>query len=196
MGKVIAEFTMSLDGFIAGPGDDVGRLFKWYRSGDTDFSPPDSEMVFKVSRPSAEYLQESWSKIGVIVTGRRDFDVSKAWGGQSPLGVPIIIVTHSPPQEWLREGSPFLFDTRGVVSAIERARQIAGERVIGVSGTQITRQCLKAGLIDEIHIELAPILLGDGIRLFDHLETGPIDLEILRVIDTPSVTHLSYRVVK
>ena len=196
MGKVIAEFTMSLDGFIAGPNDEVNRIFGWYSSGDTDFPVPSSTMVFKLSRASAELLRESWGTLGAIVTGRRDFDVSDAWGGTPPLGVPIFIVTHSIPQEWAKEGSPFTFVTDGVESALAQAKASAGDKDVGIGGTKITQQCLQAGLVDEIQLHLVPVLLGAGIRLFDHLEDEQIALEKIRVIDAPDVTHLRYRVVK
>lgn len=196
MGKTVAAFTMSLDGFIAGPNDEVGRLFKWYFSGDTDFRVPGVDMVFKVSQTGADYLKEEWSKIGAMVTGRRDFDVSNAWGGQLILGVPHFIVTHQPPQEWLGEDSPFVFVTEGVETAVALAKAAAGDKNVGVGGSQIVQQCLKAGLIDEIQIELAHMLLGDGIRLFDNLADYAIDLEKIEVIDTPDVTHLHFRVVK
>jgi dihydrofolate reductase len=196
MGKIIADFTMSLDGFIAGPNDDVRRLFTWYSGGDTDFPVPGTGMVFKISRASAEHLREAWGSLGALVTGRRDFDVSNAWRGNPPLAVPTFIVTHDPPAEWVKPGSPFTFVTDGVESALAQARQAAGAKNVGVGGTTIVQQSLNAGLLDEIHIELAPILLGQGIRLFDHLEVAPIDLEIIDVIEGAGVTHLMYRVVK
>ena len=196
MGKVIAEFTMSLDGFIAGPNDDIRRLFGWYSSGDTEFSVAGSTMVFKVSRASAAYLQEAWGKLGAIVTGRRDFDVSDAYGGVSPLGVPMFIVTHRIPQEWVKDGSPFTFVTEGVEHAVALAQKAAGGKVVGIGGTTIVQQCLRAGLLDGIHIHLAPILLGAGIRLFDQLGPEPIDLERTQVIEGTGVTHLDFRVVK
>ena len=196
MRKVTAQFTMSLDGFIAGPNDEIDKLFHWYSSGDTDFPVPGTDRPFKISRASAELLRKEWDKIGAIVTGRRDFDVSQAWGGISPLGVPIYIVTHRVPQEWVREGSPFTFVTDGVESALAKARQAAGDRNVAVSGSTIIQQCLRAGLLDEIQIDLAPILLGAGIRLFDHLGTEPIELECTKVIEGAGVTHLQYRVLR
>jgi hypothetical protein len=84
MGKITIGFTMSLDGYIAGPGDDIRQLFRWYRSGDTDFPVHGTDMVFKISRASAEHLRGAWDSIGALVTGRRDFDVSHAWGGTPP----------------------------------------------------------------------------------------------------------------
>lgn len=192
MGKVVAAFTMSLDGFIAGPQDEVDQLFRWYYSGDTEFPVAGGQMVFKVSRASAEVMQANWSQIGVIVTGRRDFDVSHAWGGHPPVGERVFIVTHNPPQEWIKDGSPFTFVTEGVERAIELAQAAAGERTIAISGTQITQQALRAGLVDEIHIDLAHLLLGKGIRLFDQLGPDPIDLACTSVIEGIGVTHIHF----
>jgi dihydrofolate reductase len=153
-------------------------------------------LTFIVSQASAAYLQEAWSQLGAIVTGRRDFDVSRAWGGSALMGLPMFIVTHRPPEEWLGDDSPFTFVAEGVETAVSLAQEAAGNKNVGVGGTQIVQQCLQAGLIDEIHIELAHMLLGDGIRLFDNLAGYDIDLEKIRVIDTPDVTHLRFRVVK
>lgn len=196
MSKIITEFTLSLDGFVADADDDVGRLLRWYRAGDTEFVVPGGGMTFKVGRASADRLRAAWGQFGAIVTGRRDFDVSKAWGGQPPFNVPTFIVTHDPPAEWSQPGSPFTFVTDGVEVAVARARAAAGERSVAVSGTQVVRQALRAGLIDEIQIDLVPMLLGEGISLFEGLGAPPIDLEIIDVIPGTGVTHLLYRVVK
>jgi len=196
MGKVIAEFTMSLDGFIAGLDNDVRRLFGWFGSGDTDLPVPGREMAFKVSRASAEHLRKEWGTIGAMVTGRGDFDASEAWGGTPPWGVPAFIITHRVPQEWVKESSPFTFVTEGVESALKKAKKVAGDKNVVVGGSTIIQQCLKAGLLDEILIDLAPILLGAGVRLFDHLGTDPIDLEKILVVNAPDVTHFKFRVVK
>jgi dihydrofolate reductase len=195
MGKVSAEFTISLDGFIAGLDDDIRPIFDWYWSGDVPFPVEGTDMVFRLSQASADVLSEEWSQLGAVVTGRRDFDVSNAWGGAPPLGVPVFIVTHHPPEEWA--GHPlFTFVTDGVASAVEQARKFAGDKTTGIGGSTITRQCLQAGLLDELFFHVVPILLGDGIRLFDQLGSPPISLEILKVVDAPGVTHLKYRVVK
>jgi len=196
MSKITTQFTMSLDGFIAEPNDDVGRLFRWYASGDTEFQVPGVSRPFRISRASADYLSRAWSNFGAIVTGRRDFDVSNAYGGQSPFGVPMFIVTHQPPAEWLNKESPFTFVTEGVERAVELARQAAAGKEVAISGTTIVQQCLRVGLIDEIYIDLAPILLGVGIRLFEHLGAEPIDLENIGLIQGTGVTHLRFRVVK
>lgn len=196
MSKITTQFTMSLDGFIAGPNDDIRHLFRWYSSGNTEFRVPGVDRPFKISRASADYLREAWSNFGAIVTGRHDFDVSDAYGGKSPFGVPMFIVTHQPPSEWINQESPFTFVTDGVERAIELARQAAAGKEVAVSGTTVVQQCLRAGLIDEIYIDLAPNLLGAGTRLFDHLGINPIDLENIGLIQGANVTHLRFRVVK
>lgn len=198
MGTINAGFSMSLDGFIAGPNDDVSRLFAWMALGDTklDVSSGDTEFDLKMSSQDAEQYQEMATQTGAIVSGRRMFDVAGAWGGKHPMGVPVVVLTHTIPQEWAYEGSPFTFVTDGVASAIEIAREIAGEKNIGVGGADITRQCLKLGLLDEIGIDLVPVLLGQGVRLFEHLGIEPIELETTRVSTAPGVTHLSFRVHK
>ena len=186
---------MSLDGFIAKPNDEVGSLFGWYFEGDTEFQVPGTPK-FKISSASAKLLRETWGAIGAIVTGRRDFDVSNAWGGTAVLGVPTFIVTHRVPQEWAHAGSPFTFVTDGVESAIEKAKVAAGDKDINIGGTQIVQQALRAGWVDEIQIDLVPILLGEGIRLFDQLGPNPIELESTGLIEGKGVTHLRFRVVK
>jgi dihydrofolate reductase len=204
MNTVYVELAMSLDGFVAGPndgpeqplGDGGERLFKWYSSGDTAFPLRGTDMVFRISRASAELLQEEWDTIGAMVAGRRMFDIANAWGGHPPGGGPCFIVTHTPPKEWIKEGSPFTFVTDGVESAIRQAKKAAGDKNVAVSSANIMQQCLKAGLLDEIRIDLAPVLLGGGVRLFEHLGTEPVDLETIRVVEAPGVTHLRFRVVK
>ena len=203
MGKVTFNITVSLDGFVAGPndnpnnglGDGGERLFDWYFSGDTEIPISDGNMVLKVSSQSAQILQAAMSAYGAGVWGRRNFDIAGAWGGHPP-GRPCFIVTHNVPQEWLYEGSPFTFVTDGVESAIRQAKQAAGEKDVVVCTASVLQQCLSAGLMDEIHIDVAPILLGSGVRLFDHLGVAPIGLESIRAIQAPGVTHLGYRVVK
>ncbi len=195
MGKVIAGLGMSLDGFIADRNDGVWALYQWLTHGDTPFEGIGGHR-FMTSAASAARYQAVTQATGALVTGRHDFDASEAWGGVSPVQGRTFIVTHSPPQAWLTPESPFTFVSEGVASAIEQARQAAGEKNVAVNGSKIIQQCLNAGLIDEIQIDLAPVLLGDGIRLFEHLSGTPLQLEISGVIDAPGVTHLSYRVIR
>jgi dihydrofolate reductase len=202
MGKVIFNMTVSLDGFVAGPNDspdnglgDGGEgLFNWYFSGDTEVKISEGTPVLKVSSQSAEILQESFKNYGAGVWGRKTFDIAHAWGGHPP-GTPAFIVTHNVPQEWVRERSPFTFVTDGVESAIRQAKAAAGDKNVVVCTASILQQCLNAGLMDEIHIDLAPMLLGNGVRLFDHLSIKPTELEPIRVLQAPGVTHLAFRVV-
>ena len=204
MGKVSMGLSMSLDGFIAGPndgperplGEGGERLFRWYSSGDTEYRLPGTEMVFKISPQSAELLREAHSTMGAFVTGRRTFDITNGWGGRPPLGVPTFVVTHTVSQEWVYEGSPFTFVTDGVESAVEQAKALAGDKDIAVGAASIAQQCIRAGLLEEIHIDLVPVLLGGGVRLFEHLGPEPIELERARVIEAPGVTHLTFHVLK
>lgn len=204
MSNVIFGNSMSLDGFVAGPndgpenglGDGGAALFAWYTNGNVDVPLPGTDMVFKVSRASADLLHAVWSTIGAMVAGRRMFDIAHAWGGNPPGGGPCFIVTHHPPQEWLMEGSPFTFVTDGVESAVALAREAANGKNVAISSASIAQQCIRAGLLDEIHIDLAPVLLGGGVRLFDNLGTTPLELEILQVVEGIGVTHIKYRLVK
>jgi dihydrofolate reductase len=204
VGKIRTGHSTSLDGFIAGPndgseipmGEGGEQLLAWYSGGDTEYRLPGTEMVFRVSPQSAELLRETCETTGSLVTGRRTFDLTGGWGGKHPLDVPVFVVTHTVPREWNYEGSPFTFVTDGLESAVEQARAVAGDKDVGVIGASLVQQCIRAGLLDEIHIDLVPVLLGDGIRLFDHLGTEPIELESTRVIEGAGVTHLTFRVVK
>ena len=205
MGKVIAGFATSLDGFVAGPNDSpeqpLGeggeRLFEWFFDGDTEFTMPSGGMTLKLSPASAEAVVNVFRSTGAIVSGRRMFDVANGWGGRHPIDAPVFVVTHSVPQDWIRknEGAPFTFVKDGVESAVKQAKQAAGDKNVGVGGANVAQQCLELGLLDEIYVQFVPVLLGGGVRLFDDLKTAP-ELETTRVIDAPGVTHLTYRVVK
>jgi dihydrofolate reductase len=205
MGKVRTGHSVSLDGCIAGPndgpeapmGDGGERLLAWYSGSDTEYRVPGTEVVFKVSPQTAEVLRETRRTTGALVTGRRTFDLTNGWGGGHPLGVPVFVLIHTVPQEeWVYEGSPFTFVTDGPESALEQAKEVAGDRDVGVIGASLVQQCIGAGLLDEIHFDLVPVLLGEGVRLFDHLGTEPIDLGCTRMIEGAGVTHLTFRVVR
>jgi dihydrofolate reductase len=204
MGKVRTGLSVSLDGFIGGPNDGpeapmgVGgeRLLAWYAGGDTEYRMPGVDMVFMVSPQTAAFLEETRRATGALVFGRRTFDLTNGWGGKHPLDVPVFVVTRSVPQDWVYEGSPFTFVTDGLESALDQAKAVAGDKDVGVGAASIVQQCIKAGLIDEIHLDLVPVLLGAGVSLFDRLATGPIDLECTRVIEGAGVTHLTFRVIK
>jgi dihydrofolate reductase len=118
-----------------------------------------------------------------------------AWGGNHPMGRPVVVVTHSVPDGWPREDAPFTFATDGIESAIEKAKALAGDKVVGVNGGTIARQCPNAGLLDEIWVDLVPVLLGGGPAFFDQLKDVPVELEgPISVVQSTDVTHLRYRV--
>ena len=196
MSKVTAGFSMSLDGYVADPNDGVDDVFKWYSTGNTDGDYTVGDTTFQMSAQGAEYIKEAGQVAGVLVTARRTFDVANAWGGRHPMDVPIVVVTHRIPEEWVnRKGSSFTFVTEGVPKAIEKAREIAGDKDVVVGAPSVTQQCLLLGLLDEIHIDLVAVVLGGGIRLFED-GRAPVHLEITAASGTPTVTHLTYRVVR
>jgi dihydrofolate reductase len=116
-------------------------------------------MVFRVSQQSAEMLREAHAGMGAFVTGRRTFDISNGWGGSPPLGVPTFVVTHAVPDEWVYEGSPFTFVTDGVESA-SRGEGGRGRQDVAVGAASIAQQCIRAGILDEVHVDLVPVSSG------------------------------------
>src|SRR6266536_5469739 len=178
MAVVISEMSMSLDGFVAAPADQVGPLFDWYANGEVETPTAVPERwTFRTSEASARYLREGLMKIGAEVIGRRLFDLTNGWDGAGPSGAPVFVVTHSVPEERQDKDAPFIFVTGGVASAVEQARATAGDGLVGVAGPNIVQQCLDLGLLDEVRINLVPVLLGEGIRYFDNLADSPVMLE-------------------
>ena len=151
-------------------GEGGERLFEWFFDGDIEFTMPSGTMTLKLSEASAEALADIFRSTGAIVSGRRMFDVANGWGGRHPIDVPVFVVTHTVPQEWVKEGSPFTFVTDGLESAVKQAKHAAGDKIVGVGGANVARQCIQLGLLDEIYVQLVPVLLGGGVRLFDRLE--------------------------
>ena len=197
MSKVVALMSMSLDGFVADRNDGVAEVFDWYfHSGDVEFNTGGSDpMTFKVSKPSAEHLRALWSELGAVLTGRRTFDVAQGWGGNHAWG-PAFVLTHQIPAGWPRPNSTVHFVTDGIHSAVKRAKAAAGGKSVAVHGADTIQQLLNAGLLDELNIDVAAVLLGSGVRLFDHLAGTPAVLGSPRVIQGVGVTHLRYPVRK
>lgn len=197
MSKVIAIMSMSLDGYVADVDDGVADVFEWYfTSGDVEFHTGGADpMTFEVSEPSAEHLHGLWSELGAVLTGRRTFDVAQGWGGNHAWG-PAFVLSHEIPAGWPRPDSTVHFVTDGIESAVSRARTAAAGKSVGVHGADTIQQCLNAGLLDEIHIDLAAVLLGSGVRLFDHLAGTPLVLGDPTVTQGIGVTHLRYPVRK
>jgi len=196
MTKVVAIMSMSLDGYVADSTDGVAEVFDWYFSGEVEIPMPSatSDMTFRVSPPSAEHVKGLMAEVGAMLTGRRTFDRADGWGGQHPWDVPAFVVTHNVPDGWPRPGSTVEFVTDGIESAVARAKSAAGGRSVGVHGPQTIQQCLNAGLLDEIHIDLAAVLLGGGVRMFDHLANTPVILGNPTAVLGEDVTHLRYPV--
>jgi dihydrofolate reductase len=201
MGKVSAGATMSLDGFIAGP-EDTGfdLLFKWYGAGDVEVPMPDSTAGVpapRVSPASAELMRHEQAGWGALVVGRHLYDLVNGWGGRHPLNVTTVVLTHRPPEDRPAEDENFVFVTDGIEAAIAKAKEIAGDRNVAVNGGQMARQALEAGLLDEIGVDLVPVILGDGTRLFADRGAPPVEFDgPILVVQGTGVTHLRYRVIR
>jgi dihydrofolate reductase len=184
---------MSLDGFIADPSDAVGPLFDWYGNGDVEFTGADPDRVFHVSAASAGYLREAWAGVAAGVIGRRLFDITNGWNGRPPVGEAVFVVTHRPPTDWDFPDAPFTFVTDGVASAVAQANAFAADRKVSVSPGNVGGQAVAAGLVDEVRVDLVPVVFGAGVRYFGDYAGSPLLLEDPRVVQGDRVTHLHYR---
>ena len=196
MTKVVALRSMSLDGYVADANDGVAEVFDWYFSGDAEVptASGSSGMTFPVSAPSADHLRDVVAEVGAMLTGRRTFERADGWGGRHPWDIPAFVVTHKVPDGWPRPGSTVQFVTDGIESAVARAKSAAAPKSVGVHGAQTIQQCLDAGLLDELHIDLAAVLLGGGVPLFDRIARTPVVLGNPTVVPGVGVTHLRYPV--
>ena len=197
MSKIVALMSMSLDGFVADPNDGVAEVFDWYfHSGDVEFDTGGADpMTFKVSPASAEHLRALWAELGAVLTGRRTFEVAEGWGGNHAWG-PAFVLTHHVPAAWPKPGSTVHFVTDGIESAVKQAKAAAAGKSVAVHGADTIQQCLNSGLLDEIQVDVAAVLLGSGVRLFDGLAATPAVLGNPKVIAGVGVTHLRYTVHK
>ncbi|MGR0158808.1 dihydrofolate reductase family protein [Paenarthrobacter nitroguajacolicus] len=192
-----AQFSVSLDGFIARKDDGIGPLFDWYEAGPVETWMPGHPVPFHLSEADAAYWK-SLPREGAFICGRRIFDVTQGWGGHPPNESPTVVLTHrEPPADWppaRRDGGPVPFDFVGdLESALDRAAHLAKGKEIGVAGADVVQQCLRRGVVDELRVDLVPVLLGSGIRWFGDLETD-IMLEDPVIAPGTRVTHLVYRV--
>jgi dihydrofolate reductase len=201
VGSVLLDVTMSLDGFITGPNAGVDlplgegglRLHAWMtrpgpRQGIDWHQTAASEVDARVKH-------ELFARAGAVVMGRRSFDVGIGPWADTPFPVPCFVVTHRAREDLVEPSGTFTFVTEGTERAVQRARAAAGERDVCLMGADIAQQCLTAGLLDELHLHVAPMLIGDGRRLFGRPGAGHIELEPTSVIQSPHVTHLRFRVV-
>jgi dihydrofolate reductase len=198
MTKVYTGASMSLDGYIAGPEESgFEHLFQWYGNGDVEVPTTKPDMTMRMTAVSAAHFRALIERTGALVVGRKLFDFTRGWDGNHPMGGPVVVLTHSVPDGWPREGAPFHFVTDGIEAAVAKAAELAGDKVVGVNGGTIARQCLDAGLLDEVWIDLVPVLLGGGTPFFEQLGTAPVALEgPVSVQEGKGVTHLRYRVTR
>jgi dihydrofolate reductase len=192
MGKVQAHMSMSLDGFVAGPDVSVEhpmgiggeRLHEWLSAEQSD--PRDAEVAGEMFSPRTT---------GAVIMGRRTFEVGVGpWGEDGAFHLPCFVLTHRPAETLVKGATSFTFVTDGIESALARAQAAAAERAVNLMGATTTQQFLRAGLVDEIHINLVPFLLGAGIRPFEHIDASQVELQRTRLVESSAVTHLIYRI--
>ena len=199
MGTVVAQASMSLDGYIAKTDNSIGRLFDWYEAGDVESTTATPGLTFRLTPASAAYWRRWTAELGAIVCGRTLFDVVDGWGGRHPLDVPVVVVTHRVPSEWVRNHSdaPFDFVTEGVSAALARAQEIAGPRTVAATAGTIAAQCLQLGLLDVVAIDLVPVVMGSGRPFFPGLPIEDVQLGDPEVcIPSTRVTHLRMPVLR
>lgn len=195
MGRVFVDLSISLDGFITGPnprpglalGEGGQRLHDWMFPPSGNLTSRDREVIenlFKTSR--------------AMVMGRRSFAVvEELWGENPPFHMPVFVLTHDAKETITKKGGmTYTFVTDGVEGILAQAKAAAGNKDVCLHGASIAQQCLQDGLLDGIHLHLVPILLGQGTRLFDQIGNKQIELEKMEEIESKSVTHLKFRVLK
>ena len=193
MGLVMTGASMSLDGYMSGPGETgFEHLFAWLGGGDVEVKTADPNMTLRMTETSAAHYRGMLEQTGAIIVGRKLFDSTQGWGGRHPIGCPVVVLTHEPPSDWAHED--FHFVTTGIADAIARARELAGSKIVGLNGGEIARQALEAGLLEEVWIDLVPVLLGGGQRLFPEVAGAPVLLDQVAVTPDEGVTHLRYRI--
>lgn len=193
MGTVVAQASMSLDGYIAKADNSIGRLFDWYEAGDVEVTTAKSDLTFHLTPASAAYWREWTANLGAIVCGRTLFDFVDGWGGTHPLDAPVLVVTHRVPTQWVRDhaDAPFEFVTDGVAAALARAQEIAGPRTVAVTAGTIAAQCLELGLLNVVAIDLVPVVMGGGRLFFPGLSLADVTLGDPEVwVPSARVTHL------
>ncbi|MDE9367172.1 dihydrofolate reductase family protein [Luteipulveratus sp. YIM 133132] len=198
MSTVIMQAVCSVDGFIADEQDGVGSMFAWYENGDVQVPLFGGDQPLRVSRASADHVRPLWDRMRVQVIGRHLFDITDGWNGVAPTeGGRVIVVSHRPrPDDWHERhpDAPYEFVT-SIDAAITRAKEIASDGLICVSAGDVGGQAFAAGLVDEIEMDLAPVVLGCGKRFFGSYEAAAeLLLENPTVVQGDRVTHLHYRV--
>jgi len=200
MGKVVGGITMSMDGFVTGPNDRLGaglgdggeRLHYWVFGGPWTYG---DEARGSASEIDQAYLEDAFSAGGAWLVGRTMHDVVDGWGDDPGFGVPVYVVTHRAHETLVKGDTTFEFVTDGIDVALAMARAAAGDKnVIVMGGADLLRQYLAAGVVDELTLTIAPVLLGGGKRLFEGIERTDLGFERTAVIESPYATHLRYEV--
>ncbi len=194
--RLVLYMSMSLDGFIAGPedtkdnplGTNGNRLHKWLADGGGD-----DPTGYRPDDEAGQTVFDEMMATGAVITGRRTGDFVDYWDGDHHNGVPIFVPTHQAPDGAHAGGVRFVTD--GIESCVAQAKAAAGERDVMMHGAYTAQKCVRARVLDVLEIQLIPVLLGDGRRLFDHLEPHCVDLELIRTLESPNALHLRYQAV-
>ena len=198
MATVVLHAVVSVDGFIAAENDEVGPLFDWYFNGDIPLVDEDGEKQhapFRVGARSAPYVRDFWAAIGATVQGRHLFDLTNGWEARPPAGDHLVVVSHRPkPDGWHPEADvPFHDDVR---AAVEDAERRAGDRIVAVCAGEVGGQALALGLVDEVAMDVVPVVLGGGKRYFGAIEAQHLLQDPTTVIQGDRVLHLRYPVAR
>lgn len=197
MSTVVMTNVVSLDGYVADLDDDPGPLFDWYFNGDRSLAAQDmadpAPGGLRVSQSSYDHVREAWDAIGCMVIGRRLFDITNGWEGHPPTGEHVVVVSHrGRPDGWHPEASYHFVD--GVGPAVELARNLAGDATVSVSAGDVGGQALALGLVDEVAMDVAPVVLGRGKRFFGSNDTQHLLEDPHVVVQGDRVLHLRFRV--
>jgi dihydrofolate reductase len=191
MGNVVLYSSVSVDGFIADESDQPGPLFDWLSSGDV---PLDEAGQVKVSQASYDYIRPYWDEIGVTVVGRQVFDLTDGWGGTPPSGIDhVVVVSHRPAPDGWHADAPFHF-VDGIEAAMATAKELAGDRTVEVASGDVGGQMLAAGLVDEVAMDVVPVVLGSGKRYFGSVDGQHLLEDPDVVVQGQRVLHVRYRV--
>jgi dihydrofolate reductase len=197
MARVIIQAVVSVDGFIARPDDSVGPLFDWYFNGSEELRAEPSGWTFQVSPASKAYVSPFWDRIDVTLIGRHLFDTTNGWDGKPAAGDQLVVVTHRPlPDEWLAEHPDAPFHVAdSVEKGVALAKELAGEDgLVCVTAGDLGGQVFSAGLVDEVAMDVAPVVLGEGVRFFGS-HAGTVRLEDPdQVVQGDRVLHLHFTV--
>jgi len=192
MGKVLTHMTMSLDGYIAQPDDMPAELFDWYGAGDVSVPSASEGIAFNVDEASATMLRELTERVGALVAGRRLFDMTNGWDDNHPVGAPVVVVTHRPPDNAAQWPRTTFVDS--VEEAITKAQEIAADKDVTIASPNVIQQALDLGLVDEVCVSLVPVLFGEGIPYFGKPAHGHLLLDDPVVVQGRRALHLRYPV--